>query len=288
MHGLYVTAHAVNVALHENGRDRVDDARESGRRVQLAMHHSPYAVAPTGVWIDRISACENTARSYLTGRFAHALAGEAIPPVDDPGRLAQPWRLGHPIPPRTSLATSPRPTSSSSPAPKASSPAAAWRSSTRPRPPASSTPGPPRPRNSQSRPLLEQPSQPLGRPRSSRAPASRSPWPARPRKSAPPTARSPMTRPRSRRPEVIATRPGLSAATVATLRAIEASSELAHVVAEKAFTRDLTGPARALSRPRAERRRVRPWHARAPEGDVVWVSPADILADRTVPCRHQC
>ncbi|GAB7005244.1 hypothetical protein JCM18899A_27170 [Nocardioides sp. AN3] len=49
MHGLYLTAHAVNVALHDNGRDRVNDARESGRRVHLAQHHSPYAVAPTGV-----------------------------------------------------------------------------------------------------------------------------------------------------------------------------------------------------------------------------------------------
>src|SRR3546814_527637 len=89
MHGLYLTAHAVNVALHDNGRDRVTDARESGRRVQLAQHHSPYAVAPTGVWIDRMSACENTARSYLTDRFPHALTGEAIRPVDDHGRLAQ-------------------------------------------------------------------------------------------------------------------------------------------------------------------------------------------------------
>ncbi|MDN4175935.1 relaxase domain-containing protein, partial [Nocardioides sp. SOB77] len=50
------THHAANVALHDNGRDRVTDARESGRRVQLAQHHSPYAVAPTGVWVDRMSA----------------------------------------------------------------------------------------------------------------------------------------------------------------------------------------------------------------------------------------
>src|SRR3546814_2003289 len=54
MHGLYLTAHAVNVALHDNGRDRVNDARASGRRVQLAQHHSPYAIAPIGVWVDRI------------------------------------------------------------------------------------------------------------------------------------------------------------------------------------------------------------------------------------------
>src|SRR3546814_11395316 len=36
-----------------------------------------------------MSACENTARSYLTDRFTQALAGEAMRPVDDPGRLAQ-------------------------------------------------------------------------------------------------------------------------------------------------------------------------------------------------------
>lgn len=89
MHGLYLTAHAVNVALHEHGRDRVNDARSAGRRIHLAQHHSPYAIAPTGVWVDRMSACENTARSYLTDRFTQALAGEAVRPVDDPSRLAQ-------------------------------------------------------------------------------------------------------------------------------------------------------------------------------------------------------
>lgn len=36
-----------------------------------------------------MTACENTARSYLSDRFTHALAGEAMRPVDDPGRLAQ-------------------------------------------------------------------------------------------------------------------------------------------------------------------------------------------------------
>ena len=101
MHGLYLTAHAVNVALHDNGRDRVNDARAAGRRVQLAQHHSPYAIAPTGVWVDRMAACENTARSYLTDRFTQALAGE----VDPTRRRSRPTgtgagQLGHPVPPR--------------------------------------------------------------------------------------------------------------------------------------------------------------------------------------------
>ena len=82
--------------------------------------------------------------------------------------------------------------------------------------------------------------------------------------------------------EVIAARPGLPQATVATLRAIEAGPELAHVVAEKADTPDLTGPAQVLSR-RAHNV-VEAGLATPPaEGDVVWVSPADILARRAVP-----
>ena len=82
--------------------------------------------------------------------------------------------------------------------------------------------------------------------------------------------------------EVIAARPGLPQATGATLRAIEAGPELAHVVAEKADTPDLTGPAQVLSR-RAHNV-VEAGLATPPaEGDVVWVSPADILARRAVP-----
>jgi hypothetical protein len=68
---------------------------------------------------------------------------------------------------------------------------------------------------------------------------------------------------------------------VATLRAIEAGSELAHVVAEKADTPNLTGPARALSR-RAHNDVESGLASPPAEGDVVWVSPADILAKRMV------
>src|SRR3546814_19129681 len=54
------------------------------------------------------------------------------------------------------------------------------------------------------------------------------------------------------------------------------------VVAEKADTPNLTGPARALSR-RAHND-VEAGLATPPvEGDVVWVSPADILPKRLVP-----
>jgi hypothetical protein len=83
-------------------------------------------------------------------------------------------------------------------------------------------------------------------------------------------------------PDVIATRPGLLRATVASLRAIEAGAELAHVVAEKANTAGLTGPARALSI-RAHNDIELGLATSHPDGDVVWVSPADIHARRTVP-----
>ena len=69
---------------------------------------------------------------------------------------------------------------------------------------------------------------------------------------------------------------------MATLRAIESGSELAHVVAEKADTPHLTGTARALSR-RAHNDVESGLASLPAEGDVVWVSPADILAKRLVP-----
>jgi hypothetical protein len=281
MHGLYLIAHAVNVALHDNGRDRVNDARGSGRRVPLAQHHSPYAIPPTGVWVDRMSACENTARSYLSDRFAQALAGEAIRPVDDPGRLAQAlatWdiqshrALARDLAPYNILLIT-RTQGLIASASMVLVDAAA-------------TAG-----------ILE----PSDRLVPSIAEAGRS-WSnlaSRWGDLAPPGARleDPLARAAAEvraayrqithdtttlaTPEVIATRPGLPQATVATLRAIEAGSELAHVIAEKADTPDLTGPARALSR-RAHND-VESGLATPPtEGDVVWVSPADILARRTV------
>lgn len=282
MHGLYLTAHAVNVALHDNGRDRVTDARESGRRVQLAQHHSPYAVAPTGVWVDRMSACENTARSYLTDRFPHALTGEAIRPVDDPGRLAQAlanWdiqshrALARDLAPANVLLIT-RTQGLIAGASMVLVDAAA-------------TAG-----------VLE-PSERLV-PAIGDAGRSWSNLASRWGDLAPPGARleEPLARAAAEvraayrqithdtttlaTPEVIATRPGLPQATVATLRAIEAGSELAHVVAEKADTPNLTGPARALSR-RAHNDVESGLASPPTEGDVVWVSPADILAKRLVP-----
>lgn len=82
--------------------------------------------------------------------------------------------------------------------------------------------------------------------------------------------------------DVIANMPGLKRGTGATLHALESASELAYVVAEKSDVPGLTGPARALSI-RAHNDIELGLAAPHPDGDVVWVSPADILAQRPVP-----
>ena len=282
MHGLYLGAHAVSVALHQNGRDRVNDARAAGRRVHLVQHHSPYAIAPTGVWVDRMAACETTARSYLAGRFAQALAGEAIRPVDDPGRLAQAlanWDIrshralaGNPTPANILLITRTQGLISGAGMVLVDAAATAG--------------------------LLE----PSDRLTPSIAQAGRS-WSnlaSRWGDLAPPGARldTPLARAAAEvraafrqvthnattlaAPEAIATRAGLEQATLAALRAIEAGSELAHVVAEKADAPNLTGPARALSR-RAHDDIEAGLATPDPAGDIVWVSPVDIIAKRQIP-----
>ena len=281
LHGLYLAAHAVTVALHEHGRDRVNDARDAGRPLQLAMHHSPYAVAPTGAWVDRMSASENTARSYLTGRL-QALTGEAIPPSDDPGRLSHALAAWD-IQCHRALARDPAPSNILLITRTQGLIAGASMVLVD----AATTAG-----------VLD-PSDRLV-PAIARAGRAWNNLASRWGDLAPPGARleQPLVRATAEvraayrqithdtttlaATEVIAARPGLPQAAVATLRAIEAGSDLAHVVAEKAFTRDLTGSARALSR-RAQNDVESDVGTPPGEGDVVWVSPADILAQRTVP-----
>ncbi|GAB2863846.1 hypothetical protein [Nocardioides pacificus] len=281
MHGLYLSAHAVTVALYDNGRERVSAARGAGRRVQLAQHLSPYAIAPTGVWVDRMSACENTARSYLTQGFTQALACEAIRPVDD-GRLAQALAAWD-IQSHRALARDLEPSNillitrtqgliagasmvlvdaattagilepSEHLIPAISEAGRSWSNLAR-RWGDFALPG-------------AQLEEPLARAAAEVRAAYRQIT-----QDATAVASS----------EVIATRPGLAQSAVTTLRAIETGSELAHVVAEKADTPSLTGPARALSR-RAHNDVESGLATATTESDVVWVSAADILARRTVP-----
>lgn len=224
----------------------------------------------------------NTARSYLTDRFTQALAGETIRPVDDPGRLAQ--ALAHwDIQTHRALARDLEPsnilliTRSQGLIAGASMVLVD----------AAATAG-----------ILE-PSDRLI-PAIAESGRSWSNLASRWGDLAPPGARleEPLARAAAEvraayrqithdrttlaSPEIIASRPGLPPAVVATLRAIVAGSELALVVAEKADDPHLTGPARALSR-RAHND-VEAGLATPPaESDVVWVSPADILAKRLVP-----
>lgn len=281
MHGLYLTAHAANVALHDNGRDRVTDARESGRRVQLAQHHSPYAVAPTGVWVDRMSACENTARSYLTDRFPHALAGEAIRPVDDPGRLAQAlanWDIQshralarHLAPANVLLITRTEGLIAGASMVLVNSAATAGVLEFSERlVPAIADAGRSWSNLASRWGDLVPPAAHLDEPLARAAAEVRAAY----RHITHDTATLAT-------PEAIAVCPELPQATMASLRAIEAGSELAHVIAEKADTPNLTGPARALSR-RAHNDVESGLASPPTEGDVVWVSPADILARRVV------
>jgi hypothetical protein len=80
---------------------------------------------------------------------------------------------------------------------------------------------------------------------------------------------------------VIAQHPALERALNATLAAIESAPELADVLAEKASQPGLVGRARALSR-RAHNDIEGGLATPDPSGDVVWVSPADILARTAV------
>lgn len=283
MHGLYLTAHAVNVALHEHGRDRVNDARSAGRRIDLAQHHSPYAIAPAGVWIDRMSACENTARSYLTAGFPQALAGEAMRPVDDPGRLAQAlanWDIQthralarNPEPPNILLITRTQGliAGASMVLVDAAATAGVLACSDR-LIPAITEAGRSWSNLASRWGDLAPPGAPLEEPLARAAAEVRA-------------AYRQITHDKTvlATPDVIAIRPALPQAVPATLRAIEGGSELAVIVAENADAPGLIGPARALSRRAHNDVEAGLATARASGRDVVWVSPADILTKRMVP-----
>ena len=87
MHTLYVTAHAITVALNTHGKDLVRESRIQGRPIPLSGIHTPYAVPPTVAWIQRATRCENLAHNYLEGRFATAAHGEAARAAGDQDRI---------------------------------------------------------------------------------------------------------------------------------------------------------------------------------------------------------
>ena len=286
MHGLYVTSHAVGVALHQHGRDRYQDASTAGRPLPLSTRSSPYAVAPTGQWIHRLAVCERAAGNYLNGNFAQALAGEAAHPLNDPGRL-QGALTAWDIQAHRTLASAPTPTNvllvtrtqgliagaglvlvdAAARADLLHSPTTAERLL----------------------PAIHQ----AGRAWSNLAGR----WSDLKTPGAGPdghlvraaavlrAATRELTHNKTTMASLdeITGRPGLDRAATAILHALEAAAELAYIVDEQADNPSLTGPARALSiraHNDIESGLVSPHHA---AGDIVWVSPADIVAKRTVP-----
>ena len=282
MHSLYLTAHAVGVSLHQYGRSRYKDARGTDRPLELSRRHSPYAVPPTTEWIRRMAVSETAAGRYLNGRFTEALLGESVRPVQDETRIARAL-AGWDIQAHRTLASSTWPENMLLVTRTQGLIAGAAL-------------------------VLVEAAQLAGTLEASDrlTPAiadAGSAW------SNLASRWGDLTRPYARLDtvliraaaevraayrelthdattmasvDVIATRPGLTCSTLETLHALESGSELAYVVAEKANTHQLTGPARAVSI-RAHNDIEAGLATPHPEGDFVWVSPADILARRPVP-----
>ncbi|UFN45228.1 hypothetical protein [Nocardioides okcheonensis] len=77
LHAVYVTTHAVSVALLQFGRTRHDLAAATPRPLASPNERIPYAVAPTTEWVRRIGAAESAAASYVNRRqFAPLLNKE--------------------------------------------------------------------------------------------------------------------------------------------------------------------------------------------------------------------
>jgi hypothetical protein len=286
MHGLYLTTHAVSVALHQHGRDRYFDAREAGRRIPLSAVQTPYAVAPTAQWIQRIAVCEKAAGAYLHGRFTQALTGEAPRPLEDPGRLQRALTTWD-IQAHRTLASTPTPGNillvNRTQALIAGAGMVLLDAAARADLPCSPT------TTERLLPAIDA----AGRAWSNLAsrwsdltsPGTRVDGNLARAAAEVRAAGRELTHDKTTMTSLddIATQPALAAAATAVLHALDAGSELAYIVSEQADRPDLTGPARALSiraHNDVEAGDVSPRH---PADDIVWVSPTDILAKRNVP-----
>ncbi|GAB3668707.1 hypothetical protein GCM10027596_39920 [Nocardioides korecus] len=286
MHTLYVTAHAITVALNSHGRDLVRDSRSQGRAIPLSSIHTPYAVPPTVAWMQRAARCENLAHNYLEGRFATAPHGEAVRSTEDQDRIPRALARWD-IQAHRTLAHDPSPanlvliTRSQSLITGAS--ITLFDAVVHDRP-----------HDVDEAPQLER-----ARPAISRAAASWSQLGSRWHDLTRPSDRldpalaaaaaevraayRELTRDVTAQasPEAIAKRPGLGRGFAASLDSLEAASELAHGVAEQADRSDLAGPARALSH-RAHKGVEAGQATAGLDHDQAWVSPADIFAKRLV------
>lgn len=87
MHTLYTAAHGIGVSLHERGRSLYQASQDGPRPRSMVKRTSPYAVAGTAKWIERMRVCERAAGAYVGCRFAQAIRGEATPPPEQSDRL---------------------------------------------------------------------------------------------------------------------------------------------------------------------------------------------------------
>ena len=90
MHTVYLVAHATTSSLQQHGRRLHHDTNRDRRPLPLATTGLPYAVGPTNRWVQRVGVCEGIAGRYVRGTdggFAAATAGEVILRPEDPGRL---------------------------------------------------------------------------------------------------------------------------------------------------------------------------------------------------------
>lgn len=281
MHGLYVTAHAIGVSLNQFGRERAQAAAAEGRPLTAPVDQNPHAVAPTTAWTRRIAICEAAAGSYLTGRIPAALAGAATTPPEDGrlGRALARWDIQA----HRTLATQP----TAANLVVITRTQALIAGGTLPLLAAAQHAG-----------ILEHPdrlhdatsnagrawSNLGGRWTDLASPVDRLDPKLATASAEVRAALRELTHDSTTlaSPQTIAANPALPRALTAALAQLEAAPELAYVVAEKAEAPGLTGRARALSI-RAHND-VEAGRATQPaEHDVVWVSPADIVAKRTIP-----
>lgn len=287
MHGLYVTAHAVGVALHQHGRDRHRDASAAGRPLPLSTLYSPYTDGPTSQWIQRLAVSERAAGSYLVGTFTQALAGEASRPLDDPGRLQRALTAWD-IQAHRSLASAPTPANvllvTRTQGLIAGAGLVLVDAAARADLLTSRTTV-----DDRLLPAINH----AGRAWSSLAsrwsdlktPAARVDVDLVRAAAEVRAAGRELTHDKTTMATLveISTRPGLDRAAIAILNALEAGAELAYGVSEQADNPSLTGPARALSiRAHNDVAAGRAPH-HDPSADVVWVSPVDIIAKRQIP-----
>lgn len=284
MHAVYLSAHAVTVALHERGRDLRAPGAAEGTPVPISATRSPYSLASSGGWVQRIGACERTAGAYLGHRFPEQLAGEADA-ASDPNRLLRAlasWDIqahrslaAHPTPANLVLAcaTQARIAETVAALMKVAPPIGGFAACEILRPAVQAAAKAWANLGSRWRDLTL-PQDRLDPELARAAGEIRAAYGEFTHQS---TGQA--------TPAKIATRPGIPEAVHASMEALKVSSDLAYVVNEKATDPHLTGPARALSlRAHNDSERIRDTQPRN-RGirDVLWVTPMEIHANKVVP-----